>query len=149
MKAWNEQWTLRLIIRHSKGALFFSQATIPLMLKHAEDQSAKYPPTLIFTGATASIKANAQMSTFAAPKWALRAMSISLAKEFGPKGVHVAHAVVDGIIDIPKSQEMLKDLDMNARLGPEDIAKTYWDLHTQSRRGFTSEVDIRPMLEKW
>ena len=119
------------------------------MLKHAEDQSAKHPPTLIFTGATASVKANAQMSTFAAPKWALRAMSMSLAKEFGPKGVHVAHAVIDGVIDIPKSQEMLKDLSMDARLGPEDIAKTYWDLHTQSRRGFTSEVDIRQMLEKW
>lgn len=132
-----------------KGALFFSQATMPLMLKHAEDQSAKYPPTLIFTGATASIKANAQMATFAAPKWALRAMSMSLAKEFAPKGVHVVHAVIDGVIDIPKSQDMLKDVAMDARLGPEDIAKTYWDLHTQSRRGFTNEVDIRPMLEKW
>lgn len=119
------------------------------MLRHAEDQSAKYPPTIIFTGATASIKANAQMATFAAPKWALRAMSMSLAKEFAPKGVHVAHAIIDGVIDIPKSQEMLKDMALDGRVGPEDIAKTYWDLHTQSRRGFTYEVDIRPMLEKW
>lgn len=127
----------------SKGALFFSQAAIPLLLRHAEDQAAEHPPTLIFTGATASIKANAQMATFAAPKWALRAMTMSLAKEFGPQGVHVSHAVIDGVIDIPKSQEMLKDMSMDARLGPDDIAKTYWDLHTQSRRGFTYEVDIR------
>lgn len=120
------------------------------MLKYAEEQTAEsYPPTLIFTGATASIKASAQMASFAAPKWALRAMSMSLAKEFAPKGVHVVHAVIDGVIDIPKSQDMLKDMAMEARLGPEDIAKTYWDLHTQSRRGFTNEIDIRPMLEKW
>ena len=133
----------------SKGALFFSQATLPLLLKNAEDQSPEYPPTLIFTGATASIKANAQMSTFAAPKWALRAMSTSLAKEFAPKGVHVVHGIIDGVIDIPKSQDMLKDLPLDARVGPADIAETYWNLHTQSRRGFTNEVDIRPMLEKW
>jgi NADP-dependent 3-hydroxy acid dehydrogenase YdfG len=119
------------------------------MLKHAENESAKYPPTIIFTGATASVKANAQMSSFAAPKWALRAMSTSIAKEFAPKGVHVVHTVIDGVIDIPKSQDMLKDMPWNARIGPEDIAKTYWDLHTQSRRAFTNEVDIRPMLEKW
>ena len=119
------------------------------MLTYAEDKSIKHPPTIIFTGATASIKANAQMATFAAPKWALRAMSSSLAREFAPKGVHVVHAVIDGVIDIPKSQEMLKDMAPEARLGPEEIAKTYWDLHTQGRRGFTNEVEIRPMLEKW
>lgn len=118
-------------------------------MKHAEDKAAEHPPTLIFTGATASVKANAQMATFAAPKWALRAMSMSLAKEFAPKGIHVAHAVIDGVIDIPKSQEMLKELSPDARVGPEEIAKTYWDLHTQGRRGFTNEVEIRPMLEKW
>jgi NAD(P)-dependent dehydrogenase (short-subunit alcohol dehydrogenase family) len=134
---------------HSKGALFFAQATLPSMLKHADDQNAKYPPTIIFTGATASIKANAQMATFAAPKWALRALSTSLAKEFAPKGVHVVHAIIDGAIDIPKSQEMLKNLAWEARVGPEDIAKSYWDLHTQGRRGFTNEVDVRPMHEKW
>lgn len=126
---------------------------MPLLLKHAENgtpsQSPKHPPTLIFTGATASIKANAQMTTFAVPKWALRAMSISIAKEFAPKGVHVAHTVIDGAIDIPKSQQMLKEMSWNARVGPEDIAKTYWDLHTQGVRGFTHEVEIRPMLEKW
>ena len=120
------------------------------MLRQAENGSdEQHPPTLIFTGATASIKANAQMATFAAPKWALRAMTMSLAKEFGPKGIHVVHAIIDGVIDIPKSQEMLKEVPLDGRLGPEEIAKTYWSLHTQGRRGFTYEIDLRPMLEKW
>jgi NAD(P)-dependent dehydrogenase (short-subunit alcohol dehydrogenase family) len=91
------------------------------------------------------------MGIFAAPKWALRALTMSLAKEFAPQGVHVAHAVIDGVIDIPKSQEQLGDrgIERDGRIGPEDIAETYWSLHTQTRRGFTNEVDIRPMLEKW
>lgn len=76
-------------------------------------------------------------------------MSTSLAKEFGPRGVHVVHAIIDGVIDIPATQHIVKDWDHDAKLGPEEIAKTYWDLHTQGRRGFTYEIDIRPMQEKW
>jgi NADP-dependent 3-hydroxy acid dehydrogenase YdfG len=118
------------------------------MLEYANDRHTKYLPTLIFTGATASIKANAQMAAFAAPKWAIRALSTSLAKEFERKCVHVVHLVIAGAIDIPKSQDMLKDLAWEAWVRPEEIAKTYWDLHTQGRRDFTNKVDIRPMLEK-
>ncbi|KAI7165971.1 hypothetical protein KC316_g9347, partial [Hortaea werneckii] len=132
-----------------KGAFMFAQHTLPLMLKHAEDKTAKYPPTLIFTGATASIKANAQMSSFASAKFAMRALSTSIAKEFAPKGVHVAHAVIDGVIDIPRTKEWLKDMPPEAKIGADDIAETYWNLHLQSKRCFTNEVDIRPMLEKW
>lgn len=127
----------------------FAQHTLPLMLKHAEDSNAKYPPTLIFTGATASIKANAQMSSFASAKFAMRALSTSIAKEFAPKGVHVAHAVIDGVIDIPRTKEWLKDMPPEGKIGADDIAETYWNLHLQSKRCFTNEVDIRPMLEKW
>jgi len=133
----------------SKGAFIFSQHTLPLLLKHAEDSSAKYPPTLIFTGATASIKANANMSSFASAKFAMRALSTSIAKEFAPKGVHVAHAVIDGVIDIARTKEWLKDMPPEAKIGADDIAETYWNLHLQSKRCFTNEIDIRPMLEKW
>ncbi|KAK3707486.1 hypothetical protein LTR37_012128 [Vermiconidia calcicola] len=132
-----------------QGALIFSQASLPHLLKHAEDSTAKYPPTLIFTGATASVKANAQMSGFAAPKFALRALSTSIAKEFAPKGVHVAHAVIDGVIDIPRTKDWLKDMPAEAKIGADDIAESYWNLHLQSKRCFTNEIDIRPMLEKW
>ncbi|KAK4574560.1 hypothetical protein LTR86_001401 [Recurvomyces mirabilis] len=132
-----------------KGAFIFSQAVLPGLLKHAEDANAKHQPTLIFTGATASIKANAQMSSFASAKFALRALSTSIAKEFAPKGIHVAHAIIDGVIDIPRTKDWLKDMPPEAKIGADDIAQSYWDLHLQSKRCFTNEIDIRPMLEKW
>ncbi|KAK3677919.1 hypothetical protein LTR78_002014 [Recurvomyces mirabilis] len=132
-----------------KGAFIFSQAVLPGLLKHAEDSNAKHQPTLIFTGATASIKANAQMSSFASAKFALRALSTSIAKEFAPKGIHVAHAIIDGVIDIPRTKDWLKDMPPEAKIGADDIAQSYWDLHLQSKRCFTNEIDIRPMLEKW
>ena len=136
-------------MHNSKGALIFSQASLPLLLQTASDPNAKYPPTLIFTGATASVKANAQMSAFASGKWALRALSNSIAREFAPQGVHVAHAIIDGVIDIPRTKEWLKDMPPEGKIGADDIAETYWSLHVQSKRCFTNEVDIRPMLEKW
>lgn len=134
---------------NSKGAIIFSQASLPLLLKHAEDKSADHPPTLIFTGATASVKANAQRAGFAAPKFALRALSFSLAKEFAPQGVHIAHAIIDGVIDIPRTKEWLKDQPPEAKIDADNIAASYWYLHTQGKRCFTNEIDIRPMLEKW
>jgi NAD(P)-dependent dehydrogenase (short-subunit alcohol dehydrogenase family) len=81
----------------------FAQATIPHLLEAVSE--SQYPPTLILTGATASIKGSPQFSTFAAGKWGQRAMHQSLAREFGPKGVHIAHAVIDGVIDIPRTKE--------------------------------------------
>ena len=89
------------------------------------------------------------MSSFASAKFAMRALSTSIAKEFAPKGVHVAHAVIDGVIDIPRTKEWLKDAPPEAKIGADDIAETYWNLHLQSKRCFTNEIDIRPMLEKW
>lgn len=134
---------------NSKGAFLFSQQTLPLLLQHAEDPSAKYPPTLIFTGATASVKSNALMSSFSTAKYAMRALSQSVAREFAPKGVHVAHAIIDGVIDIPRTKEWLKDAPPEGKIDPEAIAEAYWNLHMQSKRAFTNEIDIRPMLEKW
>jgi NADP-dependent 3-hydroxy acid dehydrogenase YdfG len=92
------------------------------------------------------------MSSFASGKFALRALSSSIAKEFAPKGVHVLHAIIDGAIDmddIPKAKEWLKDMPAEGKIGAGDIAETYWNLHTQGKRCFTNEIDIRPMLEKW
>src|SRR3984893_16997802 len=82
---------------HSKGAFLFSKATIPLLLSSVE--KSPNPPSLIFTGATASIKGSANCASFATGKWAMRALSQSLAREFGPQGVHVSHVIVDGVID--------------------------------------------------
>lgn len=79
----------------------------------------------------------------------MRALSFSIAREYAPKGVHVSHAIIDGVIDIERTKEWLKGQPAEAKIGPEDIAESYWNLHTQSKRCFTNEIDIRPMLEKW
>ncbi|MCJ1324199.1 hypothetical protein MMC10_000861 [Thelotrema lepadinum] len=85
--------------KNSRSAFFFSQLTLPLLLDSVPtDTSSKesYPPTLIFTGATASVKGSARFASFATGKWAVRALAQSLGREFGPRGVHVGHAVIDG-----------------------------------------------------
>jgi NAD(P)-dependent dehydrogenase (short-subunit alcohol dehydrogenase family) len=89
------------------------------------------------------------MAGFACAKFAMRALSTSLAKEFAPQGVHVAHAIIDGVIDIPRTKDWLKGSPPEAKIPAEGIAESYWNLHTQSKRCFTNEIDIRPMLEKW
>ncbi|CCX30845.1 hypothetical protein FPQ18DRAFT_378351 [Pyronema domesticum] len=133
------------------GAYLFSHHSLPLLLKHAADEPSDYCPSLIFTGATASVKANANSAAFATPKWAARALSQSLAKEFAPQGVHVAHAIIDGPIDIPRSRDHpgLKNVPLEDRISPEAIADTYWWLHTQPKTCFTWEIDIRNAKEKW
>lgn len=122
---------------------------LPGLLKHAADSNALHPPTLIFTNATAAIKANAGRSGFASAQHGLRALFKSIAREFAPRGVHVAHAIVDGAIDLPRTREMFSDWPDEAMIGTEDIAESYWNLHLQSTRGFTNEIDMRPMLENW
>lgn len=104
------------------GAYLFSRSVLPLLLASGSAQSTpKYPPTLIFTGATASIRGSANFSPFATGKFALRALSQSLAREFGPKGVHVAHAIIDGVIDIPRTKGyVFKDED--AKIGPDAVS---------------------------
>ncbi|GAB7350717.1 hypothetical protein MBLNU459_g1272t1 [Dothideomycetes sp. NU459] len=132
-----------------KGAFLFSQSSMPLLLNHTKSGGGAHPPTLVFTGATASVKSNARMSSFSTGKYALRALSQSIAREFAPQGVHVAHAIIDGVIDIPRTKEWLKDQPPEAKISADAIAEAYWDLHRQSNRAFTNEIDIRPMLEKW
>src|SRR5690606_6819554 len=107
-------------------------------------------PTLIFTGATASVKASAKFSSFAASKWGTRALSQSLAKEFAPKGVHVGHAVIDGVIDVEATKAYkMADKGPDSKIDPDAIADAYWFLHTQPKSAFTWEVDIRPFVETW
>ena len=89
------------------------------------------------------------MSSFNTGKFALRALSSSLAKEFGPKYVHVCHAIIDGVIDIPRTQGFLKDAGPDAKISADAIADAYWNLHTQPKSAFTWEIDIRPSIEKW
>ncbi|KAJ5409143.1 Oxidoreductase short chain dehydrogenase/reductase family [Penicillium cosmopolitanum] len=130
----------------AKGGFYFAQSTLPLLLK-ARDISPR-PPTLIFTGATASIRGSTNCADFASAKFALRALAQSLAREFGPQGVHVSHAIIDGAIDIPRTKSLIFQHE-DAKLSPEAIADLYWHLHAQPRTTFVFEMDLRPYVEKW
>ncbi|KAL4931850.1 uncharacterized protein BDV17DRAFT_255434 [Aspergillus undulatus] len=128
-----------------KGGYLFAKGTLPLLL---EAKELPHPPTLIFTGATGSLKGSANFSAFATGKFALRALAQSLAREFGPKGVHVSHVIIDGIIDIPRTKAWKLEHE-DAKLDPQAIAESYWHLHTQPRTTFGFELDLRPYMEKW
>lgn len=109
--------------------------------------------TIIFTGATASLRGGAGFAAFAGAKHALRALAQSMARELGPQGIHVAHVVIDGAIDTQFIAEnfpqryALKDKD--GILNPEHIAEAYWQLHRQPRSAWTHEMDLRPWMETW
>lgn len=110
-----------------KGAYHFSQASIPLLQK-ANDAGTKHAPTLIFTGATASLKGSATWSSFATGKFAQKALAQSLAREYGPKGIHVAHAIIDGVINIPATKDWLKDAGPDAKISPEAVSEMAGEL---------------------
>ncbi|HIC7213664.1 SDR family oxidoreductase [Burkholderia stabilis] len=109
--------------------------------------------TIIFTGATASLRGSANFAAFAGAKHALRALAQSMARELGPKNLHVAHVIVDGAIDTDFIREnfperyALKSED--GILNPEHIADNYWHLHAQPRDAWTHELDLRPWRETW
>jgi NAD(P)-dependent dehydrogenase (short-subunit alcohol dehydrogenase family) len=109
--------------------------------------------TILFTGATASVRGREQMAGFAGAKHALRALAQSMARELGPRGIHVAHVVIDGPIDMPWIRENFPDLvktrPPDGLLRPDDVAESYWALHTQDRSAWTHELDLRPWMEQW
>ena len=109
--------------------------------------------TILFTGATASLRGREGFAAFAAAKHGLRALAQSMARELGPQGVHVAHVVCDGAIDGVFIRERLGDtaplLHDDAILKPDDIAQSYLWLHRQPRSAWTHEIDLRPWRESW
>ena len=109
--------------------------------------------TILFTGATASVRGAAGYSAFAGAKHALRALAQSMARELGPEGVHVAHVVIDGAIDTAWIRENFPGAAELAPLGgllePDAIAESYWQLHRQPRSAWTHELDLRPYRERW
>ncbi|MEP2947544.1 MAG: SDR family NAD(P)-dependent oxidoreductase [Lentilitoribacter sp.] len=102
----------------------------------------------IVSGATASLRGGNKFSAFASAKFALRGLTQSLAREFQPKGVHVAHVILDGIIDTPKSRE-LHGMDPARMMSPDDIAQAYLDLAQQPQSTWTHELDLRPASESF
>ena len=109
--------------------------------------------TILFTGATASVRGASGFSGFSGAKHALRALAQSMARELGPQGIHVAHVVIDGAIDGAFIRSITPDaaerLARDEILQPEEIAKNYVWLHRQHRSAWTHEMDLRPWAEKW
>jgi NAD(P)-dependent dehydrogenase (short-subunit alcohol dehydrogenase family) len=109
--------------------------------------------TILFTGATAGLRGAANFAAFAGAKHGVRALAQSMARELGPRNIHVAHVVVDGAIDTAFIRDSFPDLyarkDQDGILDPEHIAENYWFLHTQPRDAWTFELDLRPWMERW
>ena len=109
--------------------------------------------TIIFTGATASLRGREDFSAFASAKSGLRAVAQSMARELGKKNIHVAHVVCDSSIEGVFARENIPDLDQRLAedrvLKPDDIALNYVNLHHQKRSAWTHELDLRPWIESW
>jgi len=118
------------------GGFLVGRSAAEFMLPHGRG-------TIIFTGATGSIRGGAGFAAFAVPKFGLRALAQSMARELGPKGLHVAHVIIDGMIG------EAGEAPQEGVLKPADIAEAYYQLHRQKRSAWTHEIDLRPSAEKF
>lgn len=124
------------------GAFLGAQQVLPDMIEAGRG-------TLLLTGATASTRGSANFSALAVGKFGLRALAQSMAREFGPQGIHVAHVIIDGQILSDRAREWFPDRDPDTFLHPDSIANVYWQLHAQDKTAWTLETDLRPSVEKF
>lgn len=124
------------------SAMTVAQVALPPML-------ARGRGTILLTGATAALRGAARFSAFASAKFALRGLSQSLAREYAGTGIHVAHIVLDGLIDEPQSDNRFGPADAGDRMDPEAIADTYLALASQPATAWTQEIDLRPAAERF
>ena len=122
-----------------QSLVVMSQVVVPPMIRAGGG-------TIIVSGATASVRGGAKFSAFASAKFALRGLTQSLAREFQPAGIHVAHVILDGIIDTAESRER-HSLDASKMMQTADIAEAYWQLAQQPKSTWTHELDLRPASE--
>ena len=124
------------------GAFLCSQQAVPDMLNRGSG-------TILFTGATSAIRGRAGAIAFSSAKFAVRGLAWALAREVGPKGIHVAHIIIDGVIDTPEVRARYELDEDEPLLDPDEIAETYWDLVRQKRSSWTFELDVRPHNEEF
>ena len=124
----------------------------------ARTMLARGKGSILFTGATASVRGGIGYAAFAAAKAGLRSVAQSAARELGPQGIHVAHLIIDAGVDTAFVRERIKahggeeelaSMQPDQLMNPESIAAAYWYLHQQSRDAWTFELDVRPFMEKW
>ncbi len=124
------------------GGLLVGQAAAQRMVKSGRG-------TIIFSGATAALRGGAGFANLAVPKFGLRALSQSMARELGSKGVHVGHVIIDGQIESERSRHLIKERGEDSLLAPNAIAELYLQLHRQPRSAWSQEIDVRPWSEKF
>ncbi|MEL6826456.1 MAG: SDR family NAD(P)-dependent oxidoreductase [Pseudomonadota bacterium] len=128
------------------GAFLTAKRAVPIM-------KAQGHGSLFFTGASGSMRGKPNFAHFASMKAGLRMLAQSLAREFGPDGIHVAHFVIDGVIDgeMVRSRfgEYVEKLGEDGCLSPDAIAEAYWHVHSQPKSAWTHEMDLRPFKERW
>ena len=124
------------------GAFVAAKEVAPAMI-------ARGRGTMLFTGATAGVKAGAKSVSFGPAKFAMRGLAQSLARDLGPRGIHVAWINVDGSIDIPGARGLKPSLKDGDFLKPDAIAETYWHLAHQDPSAWTMELEVRPFKEKF
>jgi NAD(P)-dependent dehydrogenase (short-subunit alcohol dehydrogenase family) len=124
------------------GGLLVAQAALKRMVPRGHG-------TLFFTGASASVKGYAESAPFAMGKFALRGLAQSMARELAPKGIHVAHFVIDGGISQGAADARARDRGADGMLLPDEIAKNYLNVYRQHRSAWTWEIELRPWVEKF
>ena len=128
------------------GAFLTAKRALPVL-------TAQTRGSLLFTGASASLRGRPNFGHFASAKAALRNLVQALAREYGPQGVHVAHVIIDGAVngDIVRGRfgQYLETLGEDGALAPDAIAEAFWALHEQHRSAWTHELDLRPFKESW
>ncbi|MEJ7841325.1 MAG: SDR family NAD(P)-dependent oxidoreductase [Rubrobacter sp.] len=124
------------------GAFYAAQRVLPAMVEGSRG-------TILLTGATAALRGSARFSALAVGKFGLRALGQSMAREFGPQGIHVAHVIIDGQIDTPRLREMSPKREDHTMLSPDAIAEAYWQIHAQHPTAWTLELDLRPSVESF
>src|ERR1700690_385184 len=133
------------------GGFLTGREAARLMLPHGKG-------TILFTGATASLRGGVGYAAFASAKFGLRAVAQSMARELGPKNIHVAHLIIDAGVDTAFVRERIKarggeaalaSLAPDQLMNPQSVAEAYWYLHSQTRDGWTFELDLRPYAERW
>ncbi|BAZ26865.1 short-chain dehydrogenase/reductase SDR [Kalymmatonema gypsitolerans NIES-4073] len=124
------------------GAFLAVQQVLPAMIERGRG-------TILLTGATAAVRGSAKFAALAVGKFGLRALAQSLAREFGSQGIHVAHIIIDGMINTPRVRAMASQREEHTLVSPEAIAQTYWQLYQQDATAWTLELDLRPAVEKF
>lgn len=130
----------------SFGAFLTAKRVLPIL----EEQGSG---SLFFTGASGSRRGKPNFAHFASMKAGLRMLAQALAREYGPKGVHVAHIIIDGVVNAERTRsryaEYMDSLGEHGVLEPDEIAETFYHLHSQHRSAWTHELELRPFRENW